>query len=737
VLDLSLSYAQPIQLFGDDQTTGIVAVERAGESAVRVYRRVNGFVREEREELRPWLLTAEPDASQLVGMDAIEELEGDRVFRCRLVFSSWSAWGDAYRFARDNGIPIVTFPSPVEQYLVNSGRGLFRGMQFDELKRVQLDIETLGLDPYQDAAAIVMVTLAVNGSQPVVLRGDELAEPELIDALESWLQDIDPDVIEGHNLYNFDLPFLIERARRYGRALRWGRDGSPVRQGGEQRFKAGARTIPYVAAYVYGRHIIDTYQQLQRFDAAGQLDTYALKPAMRALGLDRSDRTHVDGWDIAEAWRERRDDLVRYAIDDVLDVSVLSELALPTEFYQTQLLPRSLQSVATGGPGEKINDIFVRAYVSAKQSVPAPSPPQDYPGGYAEVLRTGRFAPIVKTDVESLYPSIMLANQIAPQSDQLGIFLPALSLLTERRLAAKREEQQTTGKEQARWRGIQSSLKVLINSFYGYLGYSRGYFNDYSAATRVTTIGQEIVRTIVDELEKYGAAPIEVDTDGVFFQPPPTVRTEDDELRLVERLSAALPSGIRLAHDGRFAGMLSLKLKNYALLGYDGRVYLKGSSLRSRREEAFLRRFVQDAVAHLLDPDGHGNIRDFYLSAAERIQQGLLTPAELSRTETITDQTFRSESNRRLAEAVEGERIGERVLVYQRVDGTIGRTVQYAGDEDRNYLLRRLRDMTERFRPLFDSNEEFEYTFPVITVRTDLNALRSTKQITQLGLFPI
>ena len=80
----------------------------------------------------------------------------------------------------------------------------------------------------------------------------------------------------------------------------------------------------------------------------------------------------------------------------------------------------------------------------------------------------------------------MLSRSIAPASDHLGVFLPSLSALTDRRIAAKRKEQLSEGHDRALWRGIQSSFKVLINSFYGYLGYGRGYFNDFDAAEAVT-----------------------------------------------------------------------------------------------------------------------------------------------------------------------------------------------------------------------------------------------------------
>lgn len=723
-------------LFGHDDMPRIVAVERAGETSVRVYRRTPEGITESREDFEPWVVVTRGDVPVTGNATSIDELSGEFPLRFRVRFQGWSQFLDAYRALRELRSTFVGFPSPAEQYLVSSGRGLFRGMVFDDLVRCQIDIETTSLRPEDDSAALLLIVADAPGGEPLVLRADELSEGNMLDVLEAWLHDVDPDVIEGHNIFNFDLPYLQARARAAGRTLRWGRDGSPVRQGNEQRFKAGARSIPYLAAYIYGRHVIDTYQQIQRYDSTGQLDSYALKSAILALGLERSERTHIRGVDIGSAWMNAREDLIKYATDDVRDVRLLSELALPTEFYQTRMLPSGLQSVATGGPGEKVNDLLVRAYVAAGHSVPLPSGASDYPGGFAEVRRVGRFVPVVKTDVESLYPSIMLSDGIAPATDDLGVFIPMLTYLTERRIAAKRREQQASGADRARWKGIQSSFKVLINSFYGYLGYSRAYFNDYTAAAAVTIRGQEIIQQIVTDLERFGALPIEVDTDGVFFQPPPNVTDEADELALIDRVSERLPAGIRLAHDGRFRGMLSLKLKNYALLGYDGRVLLKGSSLRSRREEAFLRRFVRDAVAHLLDPEHLGDIRAFYLDTANQILTGALGPDDISRSETITDQTFSSASNRRLAEAASGERIGERVLVYQRADGSLGRTAEYAADEDRAYLLRRLRDMAERFRPLFEL-EEFEHTFPLVTLRTDMTALRGVRQATQLDLFSV
>src|SRR5205814_1642842 len=141
----------------------------------------------------------------------------------------------------------------------------------------------------------------------------------------------------------------------------------------------------------------------------------------------------------------------------------------------------------------KINSLLIREYLRQGHGIPQPQPPTACPGGYTEIRETGVIRRVVKADVESLYPSLMLAYGIHPASDTLGVFLPMLSELTNRRLDAKAKFRASTGTERAYWDGLQASFKILINSFYGYLG-APFSFNDFQAATRVTTTGQEIIK---------------------------------------------------------------------------------------------------------------------------------------------------------------------------------------------------------------------------------------------------
>ncbi len=433
--------------------TRIVSIESAGDDGVILYLRgTDAKITNVRLPFQPWIITTER-SSHLARLTIDErQLEGVGDLRVLKRFSSVSLWSDAVRELRRDGADHLVFLSRTEQYLVESGLTLFGGMEFQDLRRAQVDIETLGLDPQAPDNQIIIITATLNGREPLIVNARDQTETEMIEELGLWIQRTDPDVIEGHNIFNFDLPFLAARSASLGIELRWGRNGSPVRFGSRQRFKAGARSIPYEAAYVYGRHVVDTYQQIQRYDVAGHLSSYGLKPAIAQLGLERSDRTHVAGEEIRETWRRDPERLLRYALDDVLDTNTLSELALPTEFYQAQLLPSTLQSVATGGPGEKVNDLMVRAYVREGRSIPVPGRPRGYPGGFTAVRATGIFGPpVVNADVESLYPSIMLSDSIAPQSDELGVFLPLLRTLTNERFRAKRIAASTDGAEGARW----------------------------------------------------------------------------------------------------------------------------------------------------------------------------------------------------------------------------------------------------------------------------------------------
>jgi DNA polymerase, archaea type len=723
-------------LYGVNPEQRIVAVEASGHSTVTLYHRHNSDrVTTRSVPVRPFLVTTRAGVKATSAATSVENLLGELLLNYRLEFADWGTYRRATNVLREAGIPYYTRPMLAEQFLLSTGTTLFKDMDYDDLLRLQLDIETDGLNPRNSDSHVLMVAVATNRGFEEVLELERGGEAELIERASDLIRELDPDVIEGHNLFRFDLPFLMIRGRRHGVELPWGRDGSAVRLSGQERLRAGARSVPFPNIRVRGRHLVDTYHQVQRYDTAGEFESYGLKESITFLGLERADRAFLAGEEISAAWSNDIDQLRRYALDDVRDVQAIATLTALTDFYQTQMIPRSYQDVATGGTGEKINLLMARAYLAEGHALPVASEPREISGGWTELRHSGVFRAAVKCDVESLYPANMLSEGVAPASDRLEIYLTLLQELTNRRIDAKRQFQQTSGSARHRWNGLQSSFKVLINSFYGYLGYSGGIFNDYAAAERVTRRGQELIRQVVDELEHNDAVPIEIDTDGVYFQPPPGVNDETQEIAFVEKIGEALPPGITLAHDGSYAGMVSLKTKNYALVTRSGQVVLKGSSLRSRRDEPILRTFLTDAVRAFVTGDP-GDVRSHYFATARRILNQQFSVDEISRTESITEKTFTSQANRRLAAIAQQIPQGERVRVYERRDGSLALMRDYADDPNIDYLLRRLHDTARRFQPLYQNEREFDYTFPLVRSTSDLSALEASQPVEQLGLFP-
>jgi hypothetical protein len=186
--------------------------------------------------------------------------------------------------------------------------------------------------------------------------------------------------------------------------------------------------------------------------------------------------------------------------------------------------------------------------------------------------------------------------------------------------------------------------------------------------------------------------------------------------------------------------MLSLRLKTYALLGHDGSLIMKGSALRNRRMERCLLAFLRGAAESFLRGE-RDEAREAYFRLAERIRARNLEPSEFAQwgmlhQETIAKQPrLQALMTRAQQFGVREARFGERLEFYERQDGTLALIDEYDNDENSGYLLRRLRDVAERFRGLFASDAEFDAFFPPLSARTDLAAARTQEAAQQLDLF--
>jgi len=602
-----------------------------------------------RVPFEPWLLVTERVlGEELDGVAQIVPLEGEGVFRERVCFRNLRAYTDGTRELRKlTGKSATSVGSPYrvvsdfqQQFLSTCPVRLFRGMTFPEVRRLQLDIETLttpGFDfpnAEREQDQIMMIALRDSTGWERCLSGPELSEKQILEELVAVIQERDPDVIEGHNIFDFDLSFIETRAKRHKVKLRFGRNGS-VAKGRSSRFSAGERVANYRRFDIYGRHVIDTLHMTKLYDVIHRdLDSYGLKAVARYFGVAAPERTYVAGGEISRIYHEDPKRLRAYAMDDVRETDAISRLLSQSYFHQAQLVPYSYQNCVTRGNASRIDALLVGEYLRQGQSIPVPEQGRPFAGGLTASMQEGVFRNVWHVDVRSLYPSIIVSGGLCPARDRLGLFNRLLTQLRQFRLSAKDAKRQATDPvEKDHFEALQSTFKILINSFYGYVGFGIGTFNDFGMAEAVTAKGRDILRTMQQYLEGIGATVIEMDTDGIYFVPPKDV---SDTGEMQNRIQTILPEGIEVELDAVYDAMFGYKSKNYALLDYEGKVSVTGAALRSRGLEPFQRRYIHDLITMLLKGRAE-ELPTLYERYRQDIAEHKLPLAEFAKRETLAN----------------------------------------------------------------------------------------------------
>lgn len=557
-------------------------------------------------QLRPFAWLSDVPGDGIFPNIHIERLAGEGPFG-RLAHADDVAAYNAF-LQRTRESANVDAIRPLEsQFLMQHRERLYRTMGFHSLRRCQIDIETASsddgfCDPARPTDRVLAIGLRV-GDRNRLLEIEEMtdaAEKKLLEQFNEALAQEDPDVIEGHNVFQFDFDYLRHRCRRFKVPCAWGRYGQNATFR-SSKLKIAERWIDFLRCDLPGRAVVDTYFLIQLYDiTTRELTSYGLKEAAVYFGITEEDsptRTYIEGPHIKDVFVSDRARFRAYLSDDLRETAGLAEQLLPTYFEQVRTFPALLQDATLRGATSKIDLLFLEEYYHARQACPAPPEIQPFEGGYTRSFQEGVFRHVLHFDVASLYPSLLLHIGRNPKTDTLGVFIPMLRRLREYRLVYKQLARNGRSEEErAEAQARQTNFKILINSFYGYLGFSGARFGDGDLAAEVTRRGRELLQKLIDEFAGHGCTILEADTDGIYLSSEHYYEKPEELLALVETI---LPEGIELEYDGRYAAMWCYKAKNYAL--YDGeKVTLRGSALRSRGIEPYLKKLSDQLIVFLL-----------------------------------------------------------------------------------------------------------------------------------------
>ncbi|MBA3832152.1 MAG: DNA polymerase II [Chthoniobacterales bacterium] len=724
-------------LFGADPTPRIVAIEMGDTGTVRVYRREkDGSTDCDIAAIHPFLW-ADGDVADL-GLTNAEKLAGDSKYNWLVTTGSWKELIALRNGLKKAGRNFFALSDPVQHYLTHSGRTLFKQLPFEELKRMQVEVLSFAGGDLDASADDHLTSIAVSDStgweELIVVDATNIAESEhaVIKRLTSLIKERDPDVIEGHNLFKFDLPFLVARARKAKTKLDWGRSGGFLRSR-PSRLQIAEKTIDYPKFTVDGRHFVDTFLLAQFYDVGMRtLSGFERSDVAQHFGLTiAAEVSQLSGKELQRAWQEDAERYRERALCAVRETRAVADLLSPSYFMQAQIFPYNYQDVIVRGNATRINALFLREYFRQRHGIPEMPLVSAFEGGYTDIFFTGVARNVWHCDVASLYPSIMLQFDCFPVNDQLHIFRHLLTDLRTFRLQAKSDMRDARAAAQRRYfHALQNTFKILINSFYGYLGFAQGNFADFEAAARVTQIGRDLLKKMIAWLKAQGAQVIEVDTDGIYFVPPkvaqasslPPKGNQQDPGSTIDALRTGLakelPQGIEVEFDEHFEAMFSYKAKNYALLDKEGEVTLKGGALKSRGLEKFQRVFLEQMIKLLMEekPESISGLREEFEG---KIRNREWPIAMLMKTDTLQDslEKYRQKiagSARNRAAAYElaltsgrNYRPGDQISYY--ITGTTKKVSAYenaklvtdfdpdARDENTDYYIAKLDELVKKF----------------------------------------
>lgn len=527
------------------------------------------------------------------------------------------------------------------------------------------------------------------------------SEREMLAAFVRRIRELDPDIVTGWNVVDFDFSRILERLRAHGLSLALGRSREPCTYLPGEARRPGAVVIP-------GRQLLDGMRLMrsgpQRF-ADQSLETAAREVLGRGKTID-APRGRAKIEEIIRLYREDPAALCRYCLDDarlvheILERTGLLELTIRRCRLIGIPLSRAWTSIAA----------FDFIYIEAlhRRGIVAPTlgvdalPLNEAPGGAIIPPRSGLYDNVYVFDFQSLYPSIIRTFNIdplsylpdgllessggsptggqatgAPASDEsAGTMLHAPNGATFRRVPGilpglldrffeSRAEAKRSGDAVASY-----VYKIILNSFYGVLGAPGCRFAGSQLAGAITGFGHHILYWCRDFLAAKGLQTLYGDTDSLFVLSKLPPGTAPERVReWGEELCSAVNEKLRehLAEKYRVESRLRLQFEKLYLRFFIPPLRGRASAPREPEEAAPGRsKGYAGALLGLpgepvrIEVRGMEAVRRDWTQAAKEFQLALLRLLFEARPRTEIVAYVRSF----LAEILEGKRDAE--LVYRK-----------------------------------------------------------------------
>jgi len=566
--------------------------------------------------------------------------------------------------------------SPVEQYLVQTKKRLFKGIEdYSGVYRFVFDIETTGLDP--ETCKIILIGVKDNRGlhRTIPAFGDD-GEKTCIEEFFEVIRENKPTIISGYNSAFFDWPFILKRAEILGVDVN-GLTQIFTKQGMKEKegmLKLANEIETYKQHIIWGFNIIDIAHAVRRAQAINsEIKSWGLKYITTYLEKEKENRIYVDGGKISKIYLENESYYVnpktggykqigepgtdgllekypgkfeiwtgrkiveQYLDDDLYETMVVDDSFSQSTFLLSKLVPTTYERAATMGTATLWKLIMSAWSYENKLAIPSKDEKRAFTGGLSRLLNVGYARNIVKFDYSSLYPSIQLVYDVFPDCDIMGAQKSMLKYFRNIRikyklLAGELKDSDPVLSEM--YDRKQLPIKIFINAYFGSLSAPHVFpWGEMNSGETITCIGRQCLRMMIMFYMKKGYKPLVMDTDGVNFETPETAKDsvyvgkglnelviEGKEYRGIEADTAEfndifMRNEMGLDIDYTAPACINVSRKNYIIkLIKKGKekIKLTGNTIKSKKLQTYVVEFLDEGLKYLLDGDGLSFVELYY-----------------------------------------------------------------------------------------------------------------------------
>ena len=455
------------------------------------------------------------------------------------------------------------------------------------------------------------------------------SESDLIEKFKETIDNYKPDILTGYFSDGFDLPYIKTRADKYKIKLDIGLDFS------ELRVKNGRETTVAINGITH----LDIFKFIKKI-MGGTLETYSYDLNAVAGELLDEKKHDVSLAELTDTWDNSNENLEKfceYNLHDSLLTYNLAVKMLPTIIEMVKIVGIPIYDVNRMGFSQLVEWYTMKQAPQFNEIAPNKANNDEvqrrrlntYQGAFVYEPKPGLYKDIVVFDFRSLYPTILSSHNIGPDTIDCACcehtskaapdenerhwfcakrkgFIPVLigDLIT-RRMRIKEIIKEEHDEKFTFLDARQNSLKLLANSFYGYLGFFGARWYSIECARSITAWGRFYIHKVIDKAQKEGFFVLYSDTDSVFLTLDG--KSKNDAESFAESINLELPELMELEYEGFYpAGIfVSAKVgpfgakKKYALMSGNGALKIKGFET-IRRNWSLIAKDVQEKVLEII-----------------------------------------------------------------------------------------------------------------------------------------